>query len=97
MVVLDISHLESICYGIFAFEINYMADVRLNAVGDWDAVEDSPPPHEPMPWLEEPRSRSPLSARRFMKKFHSYAFRERLKPLNRLSVVEESALDCTLR
>ncbi|XXG95203.1 hypothetical protein Hte_001463 [Hypoxylon texense] len=67
--VFDITDLHDVRYGIVAFKINYMAQVRLNSWGDWDPVEDSSPEGEPEVAVENNRPRQPLSAAGYMKKF----------------------------
>jgi hypothetical protein len=94
MVVLDISDLDRVRYGIFGFEINYEAEVRLNPGFDWDPVEDLPPRELPVAVLEENRTRLPLSASRYMKKFSSFDFKECLKTLGKLPLVDKAALAC---
>jgi hypothetical protein len=94
MVVLDISDLDRVRYGIFGFEINYMAEICLNAVFDWDPVECKPSREAPVAVLENNRTRSPLSASSYMRKFSSFGFKECLKTLSRLSLVDKAALAC---
>ncbi|PGH12455.1 hypothetical protein AJ79_04291 [Helicocarpus griseus UAMH5409] len=93
MIVLDISDLDSVRYGIFGFEINYMAEVPLDVCLDWDPVEGSPPRVAPIALLEENRTRLPLSASSYMKKFSSFGFKDCLETLGGLSLVDEAALN----
>ncbi|KAJ5416089.1 hypothetical protein N7465_004784 [Penicillium sp. CMV-2018d] len=53
LVVIDISDLDSVKYGIVAFRMHYMAEVwyRARSMG-WDPVEDKPPLKEPDVILE---------------------------------------------
>ncbi|KAL1607876.1 hypothetical protein SLS60_002814 [Paraconiothyrium brasiliense] len=62
MVVVDISNLEHIKYGIVAFPVRYMAHVDYHSeCGGWDPVEDDPPRKEPDIVLVDERPRVPLS------------------------------------
>ncbi|KAI1771428.1 hypothetical protein F4818DRAFT_429074 [Hypoxylon cercidicola] len=69
MAVFDITDLHDIRYGIVAFKVIHMAEVKLNSWGDWDPVEDSEPEGEPEVAVEDNRPRDPLSATGYMKKF----------------------------
>lgn len=97
MVVLDISDLDRVRYGIVGHAINYMAEVVLNVGDEWDPVEDEPPREETVPVIEEHRSRVPLSFAIYMKKFRphdAYDFNDGAKEHNKLPLVEVAALDC---
>ncbi|KAL5388902.1 hypothetical protein DPSP01_002608 [Paraphaeosphaeria sporulosa] len=62
MVVINVSNIERIKYGIVAFPIRYMADVIYHSPdGEWDPVEDDPPRKEPDKVLVDKRPRVPLS------------------------------------
>jgi hypothetical protein len=65
MVVLDISDLNSVRYGIIGFEIDYMAEVGVNMTGNGDRAAGNPPKEKPVPELEEHHHRSPVSAAKF--------------------------------
>ncbi|PGH19014.1 hypothetical protein AJ79_00048 [Helicocarpus griseus UAMH5409] len=94
MVVLDISNMDDIRYGIVGHKVNYMAEVRLNNLGQWDCVEGKPSLEDPVPALEENRSRVPLSARQFMGKFHvrPEGCEKGIQTLDKHSLVEDRAL-----
>lgn len=98
MIVLDISDLDSVHIGVIAQKINYMAEVVWEDIGTpWDPVESEPPRDEPVPVLEEPRSREPLTYAGFMLKFALYGDPE---PWfggcghKEWPVIEATALDC---
>lgn len=62
MVILDISNLERVKYGLVAFPVCYMAQVDYHDKdGGWDPVEDDPPEKEPDIVLVDERPREPLS------------------------------------
>ncbi|KAF6787609.1 hypothetical protein CSOJ01_15189 [Colletotrichum sojae] len=67
MVVIDISDLDGIRYGIVAFTLHHMVMVNVPPDRDYDPVEDDPPERDPDPVLEEERPRKPLSASSYMK------------------------------
>ncbi|RYP82461.1 hypothetical protein DL770_005574 [Monosporascus sp. CRB-9-2] len=94
MVVLDISDLGRVRYGIVGFEINYMAEVDVTQTGYWDCIEGRPPEEDPVPVLEEHRSRSPLSAAQYMKKFRCFDTKDDIKNLNKRPFVQLNALEC---
>lgn len=99
MVVIDISDLDRIRYGIVAFTLHHMAMANVPPDRDYDPVEDDPPVRDPDPVLEEKRPRRPLSANSYMKKFF-YRDHEndgrRVKELElRHWVADPSAMDCT--
>ncbi|RYP42667.1 hypothetical protein DL767_000036 [Monosporascus sp. MG133] len=94
MVVLDISDLDRVRYGIVGSEINYMAEVNVTQTGDWDHTEGTPPKQDPVPVLEEHRSRSPLSAAQYMKKFRCFDTKDDIKNLNERPLVQLNALEC---
>ncbi|KAJ5522338.1 hypothetical protein N7527_006453 [Penicillium freii] len=73
LVVIDISDLDSVKYGIVAFRMHYMAEVwyRGRSMG-WDPVEDKPPLKEPDVILESSRPRVPLSIYQWLCKYHIY-------------------------
>jgi len=68
MVVIDISDLDSIGYGIIGLQINYEADIYLLETLSWDCMQSWEPGRGPIPQLEKSRSRVPLSATRYIKK-----------------------------
>ncbi|KAJ6123880.1 hypothetical protein N7471_011197 [Penicillium samsonianum] len=74
LVVIDISDLDSgVKYGIVAFRMHYMAEVRYRARSmGWDPVEDEPPLKEPDVVLESSRPRVPLSIHQWLRKYHIY-------------------------
>ncbi|KAF6834730.1 hypothetical protein CMUS01_06047 [Colletotrichum musicola] len=97
MVVVDISDLDRIRYGIVAFTLHHMAMVNAPPDRDYDPVEDYPPERSPDPVLEEQRLHTPLSANSYMKKF-SYRDHEnggrRVKEVElRHWVVDPSTMD----
>uniref|UniRef100_A0A8H7N1V6 Uncharacterized protein n=1 Tax=Bionectria ochroleuca TaxID=29856 RepID=A0A8H7N1V6_BIOOC len=71
MVVLDISNLDQVKYGIVAFPIRYMVEVfyRGEEFG-WDPVEDDPPAQEPDAVHVEVRPRVLLSILQNLKTFY---------------------------
>lgn len=107
MVVVDISELERIRYGIVGFMVNQMAEVgnceRWYNPGDYDPVEDSPPEDDPVPTVEEYRPRLPLSAEGYMNKFRYYSAEGDLRAteqnivrkLEQKQLVDVLALHCT--
>jgi hypothetical protein len=95
MVVLDISDLDRVRYGIVGFEINYWVEVDdVIQTGHWDHIEGRPPKQDPVPVLEEHRSRSPQSAAKYMKKFRCFDIKDDIKSLNKTLLVELNALEC---
>lgn len=101
MVVVDISDLEKIRYGIVGFIVNQMAEVNVRDDGDYDSVEDSPPEDDPVATVEEDRPRVPLSAESYFKKFHYYASnrpsvqeRTLIGTLEEYQLVDVAALHC---
>ncbi|CAH0031179.1 unnamed protein product, partial [Clonostachys rhizophaga] len=71
MVVLDISNLDQVKYGIVAFPIRYMAEVSYRGEEfGWDPVEDGPPAQEPDAVAVEVRPRALLSILKNLKTFH---------------------------
>ncbi|OIW23584.1 hypothetical protein CONLIGDRAFT_649611 [Coniochaeta ligniaria NRRL 30616] len=99
MVILDISDLDEIRYGIVGFTVHFMADVIVgNDDVGYDPVEDLPPEDDPIPTVEEHRPRVPLSARGYMIKFgfmtrfdsSGFAF----QTMDKFSLVDARVLDC---
>lgn len=89
LVVLDISDLDDVRYGIVAPALRYMADIGPG----WDPVEDEPPlNHPPMPELETSPSRTPMAASGFMTKFGLYESSLPLARLKRHRVIASHAL-----
>lgn len=75
MVIVDISNLERVKYGIVAFPVCYMAHVYYHSeVGGWDPVEDPPPEKEPDVVLVDERPRVALSILGYLRK--SFPFLE---------------------
>ncbi|KAF2686138.1 hypothetical protein K458DRAFT_387147 [Lentithecium fluviatile CBS 122367] len=73
MVVVDISNLEHVKYGIVAFPVRYMADVYYHSLyPEWDPVEDEPPSKEPDKVLVDERPRVPLSILGYVRKYFPY-------------------------
>ncbi|KAL2843367.1 hypothetical protein BJY01DRAFT_235677 [Aspergillus pseudoustus] len=69
LVVLDISNLDSVKYGIVAFGMHYMAEVSARSTPmNWDPIEDKPPLKEQDVVLDSPRSRVPLSIHQWLSK-----------------------------
>jgi hypothetical protein len=68
MVVIDISDLENIRYGIVAFRVYYMAHVFHHNPTDYDEVEDDPPAKEPDVVLEDERPRRTFSVLEWARK-----------------------------
>jgi hypothetical protein len=102
MVVIDISDLDSIRYGIVAFEIHHMAHIRLHPRIYWDPAESIRPEDEPEEVLEEERLRIPLSAAEYMRKFgHAYYTYSTSRPpwfspMEAIQLVGPTALNCEL-
>ncbi|KAK3317463.1 hypothetical protein B0T19DRAFT_292510 [Cercophora scortea] len=96
MVVLDISDLDNIRYGIVGFFVHLMIDVDArfeDRDGDYDPVEDILPEEEPMRVIEDDRPREPLSASGYMDKFHYRDPDHVAQTLERRSLVDTRALD----
>ncbi|KAJ8130760.1 hypothetical protein O1611_g2869 [Lasiodiplodia mahajangana] len=93
MVVLDISDLNQIRYGIIGSVIKYMAEVNVTRTGDWDAVEDGPPEKPAVPTVEEPRNRAPLTFDQYLKKFSCTKMRETAKGFRRRPLISSAALE----
>ncbi|KAI0099757.1 hypothetical protein GGR51DRAFT_564800 [Nemania sp. FL0031] len=93
MVVLDISDLDLIRYGIVGSAINYIAEVDVTRTGGWDAVEDNPPEKPAVPTIEERRGRKPLTSDQFLKKFRCTQMREATKALRRRPLIRLAALE----
>lgn len=97
MVVIDISDLDHVKYGIVSFPVRYMADVVYHSqYGEWDPVEDDPPRKEPDVVLAEDRSRKPLSILGYLSKyFPGMTDDPKVRELAAYSHVDESGvLDC---
>lgn len=92
MVVIDISDLDEIRYGIVGFMVRQMVETP----DDLDPDDDS---YEAVPIVEEPRSRKPLSANEYMSRFHPnrfgdpYAFGDVVNRLEEKPLVTVSAMD----
>jgi hypothetical protein len=99
MVVLDISNLDQVKYGIVAFPIRYMAEVfyRGEEFG-WDPVEDDPPAQEPDAVHVEVRPRVLLSILQNLKTFYyTINLREEshVLELEQKPLADGRILDCT--
>jgi len=95
MVVIDISDLDAVRYGIIGFETSYIADVDIySSPMGWDPVETRGPDREPVLQLEKSRSRLPLSATRYMSKYGLYDLTNAVKRLKKQPVAERVALSC---
>jgi hypothetical protein len=70
MVVIDISDLEQVRYGIVAFPVHYMAHVFHHNPYDYDEVEDDPPENEPDVLLDDERPRMALSILDWVRKYY---------------------------
>ncbi|KAI0400577.1 hypothetical protein F4802DRAFT_477583 [Xylaria palmicola] len=92
MVVFDISGLSTVRYGIVGSHVKYMAEVDITWLGDWDCIEGPRPNQEPVPVLEEPRRRVPLTAAQYMKKFFPLAVSPGHKALDQRPIVSLDAL-----
>lgn len=96
LVVLDISDLDGVKYGVAAFLISYMGDVEYHAF-DWDPVEDPPPEREPDVVRTSPRPRVLLSIRQWLGEYLDF---DQLKDdprvwrLEKRLLVDAAALDC---
>ncbi|KAF9894399.1 hypothetical protein FE257_007902 [Aspergillus nanangensis] len=95
LVVLDISDLDHVKYGIVASPVDYMADVPSRGeFFDWDPVEDPQPETEPDVVLRSPRPRVLLSITQWVGKYwwglkdHPSILR-----LEERMLVDEAALD----
>lgn len=94
MVVVDISDLDSISYGIIDSKVSYVVDIDLSINMGWDAVESPRPDREPVIQLEESRPRLPLSGTRYMKKYGLYHPTAAMVRLRKKPVVKPTALHC---
>ncbi|KAJ4353249.1 uncharacterized protein N0V89_004976 [Didymosphaeria variabile] len=97
MVVIDISNLEHIKYGIVAFPVRYMAQVDYHsAYGGWDPVEDPPPRTEPDVVLVDERPRVPLSILGYLRKYFPFMENDpKVLELEACPLIDDpSALDC---
>jgi hypothetical protein len=99
MVVIDISNLEHVKYGIVAFPVRYMADVVYHShYGEWDPVEDHPPRKEPDKVLVDKRSRVPLSILGYLSEYFPGIIGRKHSRVPELEayphVADPSVLDC---
>lgn len=95
MVVIDISDLDNVRYGIIGFKISYIADIDVFAPPcGWDPIESSAPSEEPVLQLEKSRNRLPLSATMYMKRYGLYDLTDAVKRLKKQPVAERKALNC---
>ncbi|GAB1317085.1 Proteophosphoglycan ppg4 [Madurella fahalii] len=93
MVVIDISDLGNVRYGIVGLEISYVADIDIiGSPCGWDYVESRMPDREPVLHLEKARSRLPLSGTRYMKKYGLHTLTDAVKWLKRQPVADLKAL-----
>lgn len=99
LVVLDISDLENVKYGIVAFPVRYMAEVFYRGeMCGWDPIEDPPPRYEPDTILIEHRPRVPLSILQYLREyFYSWGIdpEPSLVKLEEKPLVDMSVLNCT--
>jgi hypothetical protein len=73
MVVVDISNLEHVKYGIVGFPVCYKAYVDYHSqYGGWDPVEDDPPRQEPDVVLAAERPRVPLSILGYVQRYSAW-------------------------
>lgn len=92
MVVIDISDLDKIRYGIVGFAIEIQGQ-------DLDSGDDDVS-GTGVPTVEEHRPRKPLSANEYMTRFHPnrfgdpYAFGDTVKRLEEKPLLVISAMDC---
>ncbi|KAF1980455.1 hypothetical protein BU23DRAFT_594654 [Bimuria novae-zelandiae CBS 107.79] len=69
-VVVDISNLEHVRYGIVTFPVRYMVQVfYYSPCAEWDPLEDDPPMEEPDIVLVDERPREPLSIHGYLCKY----------------------------
>ena len=100
MVVVDISDLDDIRYGIVGFMVRQIVEIQDGADDDWDPCYDG---YEGVPTVEESRPRKPLSANEYMTRFHPnrfgdpYAFGDVVKRLEEKSLIAVSAMDCKIK
>ncbi|KAF5008050.1 hypothetical protein FDECE_5632 [Fusarium decemcellulare] len=92
MIVLDISDMDNIGYGIVAFPIHYMAEVQVDPWRGYDPIED-PPAREPDIVLTQTRPRLPRSGAQFAYKLWYGGHQTVLKDLYKFRLVDESTLD----
>ncbi|KPM45093.1 hypothetical protein AK830_g1453 [Neonectria ditissima] len=94
MVVLDISDLENVKYGIVAFPVSYMAEVfHQGEMMGWDPIEDPAPSEEPDVVLQQHRPRVPLSILWYLRKYFPYPCIE--KDPNVLKLEDEPLVDAS--
>ncbi|KAM0254535.1 hypothetical protein ACHAQJ_006695 [Trichoderma viride] len=94
MVVLDISDMDDIGYGIVSFPFDYMAEVQPDMYGMYDPIEGERPAQKPDIVLAENRPRLPLGARQFIASIRPHlSYKWDLQGLERYRVVDASALD----
>lgn len=98
-VILDISDLNNVKYGIVAFPIRYMAEVyyRGEMVG-WDPIEDKPPAKEPDVVLVESRPRVTRSILDYLRHYYLYPIlfdESEVLQLRGMPLVDAGVLDCT--
>ncbi|KXX74458.1 hypothetical protein MMYC01_208609 [Madurella mycetomatis] len=94
IVVIDISDLDNVRYGIIGLKINYIANIDLTAnPSGWDYIESWVPDQELVIKLEESRSRSPLCGTGYMNKHGRYNWKDAIKRLKKQPVAEQSALN----
>ncbi|KAL6897539.1 hypothetical protein GGI43DRAFT_428679 [Trichoderma evansii] len=93
MVVLDISDMDDIRYGIVAFPFNYMAEVQPDVYGRYGVIEGWPPAREPDVVLAENRPRIPLSAGQYTTKAGYKGVKWELADLKKFRAVDPGALD----
>lgn len=99
MVVIDVSELDSVRYGIVAFTIHHMANIRLHPSEEWDPAESIKPEDEPELVLEEERLRIPLSAVEYMDKFryvHNGSRTTWFTSMEAIRIIDTAALNCKL-
>lgn len=98
LVILDISDLDAVKYGIVAFPVRYMAEVSYRGEDfGWDPVEDRPPEKEPDIVPISPRPRKPLSVIQWLRRYFIHISFENDPSVLRLEdkpLVGDAALDC---
>lgn len=95
--VVDISNLEHVKYGIVAFPVRYMAQVVYHSrYGEWNPVEDEPQRKEPDIVLINERPRTPLSILFYLCKHFLYMRKDpKVLELEACPHVDDpSVLDC---
>ncbi|KAL0934821.1 uncharacterized protein CTRU02_209412 [Colletotrichum truncatum] len=94
-VVIDISDLDAVRYGIFGSRIRYVGAKGCSFGGTWgwDSVESDYSGPPPVLHLETARARTPLSAGAYMTKFGLHETSDDLERLRKYGIVERRALN----